>query len=639
MSKRLIILLLPGLLLASGCKVDLARPTRKDSRADACARCADGSTKCMEAGICIDAALPAKCREAGPCPDAGPCPTCKDAGQCSDAKPCPKCPDAAVSDLKPSPDTIAVKTLVDDTFAHFKQGTLSESGAKIYVSAKGNVQLLDRLDVNGDGWLDLVLTSSGTASYIYRGSAKGFDPKNRIVLPTTTTRASSLADLDDDGFVDVVFSNSHHAIHKYTCNSYIYWGGAKGFSSKNRTELPTMAASGNAVGDLNRDGYLDLIFANVRDGTTRKVNSYIFWGTASGYSAAMRSELPATAGLGVSVADLNGNGHLDVVLGRQTDAAGKSYHVNSYIYWGSGKSFSANNRTELPTIGNVGNAVVDLNGDGRLDVIFSSYYNGTSFIHNSYVYWGSAKGFSATNRGLLPTKGATTTSVADLNGNGHLDVVFSSYHNNWTTKTNSFIYWGAGKGTFSTKPTGLPTLGAWGELVADLNRDGYLDIAFSNYEDTSNPKAVLNAFIYWGSGSGFSATNRVVLPVGASMLSTTADPGSVYDRRPVQTFTSRVMDTGATAPSYLTLSWKASVPQFTALKVHARSAATPLAIKTAKWRGPTSLTDFYVVTTSSKYLSMNKAHNGDRYIQYRAVFSHDFGSTPVLDRVEVSYTP
>ena len=170
--------------------------------------------------------------------------------------------------------------------------------------------------------------------------------------------------------------------------------------------------------------------------------------------------------------------------------------------------------------------------------------------------------------------------------------------------------------------------------------DGHLDIAFSSYEDTQGPKGKpINSYIYWGSAGGFSAVNRSALPVETSAMSTTADPGSVYDRRPIQTFTSRVLDTGVGAPTYLALSWKAKVPAFTSLKLQVRSAATPLALKTAVWRGPASTSDFYVVTSSSSAHAMNKAHNGDRYVQYRATFSHDFGNTPILDKVEVSYHP
>ena len=39
--------------------------------------------------------------------------------------------------------------------------------------------------------------------------------------------------------------------------------------------------------------------------------------------------------------------------------------------------------------------------------------------------------------------------------------------------------------------------------------------------------------------------------------------------------------------------------------------------------------------TSNTFL-LNAAHNGHRHVQYRAVFKHDFGNTPVLDRVEIA---
>ena len=552
-----------------------------------------------------------------------------------------KLPDATSQDKAPPPDTKpTLPALTDDTFADFSQGTLSESGAKIYVSARGNVQLLDRLDLNLDGHLDLVFSNRGDNAYIYWGSVKGPTTGKRAELINKGSYGNALADLNDDGYPDVVQTVYHDGV-SYKCNSYIYWGAAAGYSAGNRATLPTVSARGSAVADLDRDGYLDLVFSNAHDGATYQVNSYIFWGSATGYSAVKRTELPTLTASGVSVADLDRDGQLDLVFSNQTGAKGKDHYVNSYIYWGAATGYSAAKRSELPTIGTVGNTVADLNSDGYLDVVFSSHHNGTQYLHNSYVYWGSSSGFKPTNRALLPTLGATTASAADLNSDGKLDLVFSNYHDNYKTKISSYIYWGAGKGVFTAKPSGLPTLGARGELIADFNADGYLDIAFSHYIDSTNSinQYKINAFLYWGSASGFSASSRSEYPVYSANLSTTADPGSVYDRKPVQSFTSRILDTKTAAPSYAVLSWKATVPTNTGLKLQLRSASTKQGLASAKWYGPSAAADTYVAAPGKTSAAINATHNGDRYLQYRATLSHDFGNTPVLDRVSISYQP
>ncbi len=126
------------------------------------------------------------------------------------------------------------------------------------------------------------------------------------------------------------------------------------------------------------------------------------------------------------------------------------------------------------------------------------------------------------------------------------------------------------------------------------------------------------------------------------------DPGSVYDRRPVQTFISRPLDTGLASPTFTTLSWSAKVPNKTKLKFKVRSAATAAGLDKVNWSGPTSANDFYTATPSTSsnpaaystgQMNISTMHNGDRFIQYRVLFEQgtDFTNTPVLDKVEISY--
>ena len=620
-----------SLWLLAACSIDVREaPGRDTSCPDvADAGCPDGK-ECNDVGACPG------CKDSGTCKETGTCLKCGDSKPCIDLGKCAACPDHGPPDVTVKPDKAVLKSLVDDTFADFSKGTLSESGAKIYVAKKGNVQLLDRLDLDGDGWLDLVFCSFhsstfSTNSFVYLGSSGGkYSKGKRKELPTVGATANALADLNQDGYPDIVFAQS--------INSLIYWGSAGGaFSSKNVTGLPTIGAIDVSVADLNRDGHLDIVFANHFDEFNKKpkVNSYVYWGSGTGYSPGDRTELATLHANGVSVADLNRDGLLDLVFSNSFDSPKKTSQVNSYIYWGkSGKMFSTKDRTELPSQGAWGNTVADIDGDGHLDIIFSNYYLWTvptsSYQVNSYIYWGSSAGYSASRRHLLPTKGAVGVSAADLNKDGNLDIVFSNFIDGPNSyDLNSYIYWGTPGGKPSSAPSLLRNWGARGNLVADLNRDGYPDVVFINYS---------TSHIYWGASSGYSVNKRTPLPTSKAKTSTTTDPGSVYDRKPIQTFTSRVLDSGSASPAYAKLAWKAAVPKNTALKLQLRSAASPVGLMTAPWRGPTSGIDHYKVTGDS-YSPVSKAHDGDRYVQYRATFSHDFGNTPVLDRVEVSYYP
>ena len=533
-------------------------------------------------------------------------------------------------------------SFVDDTFADFSKGTLSESGAKIYVSAKGNVQLLDRHDLYGDGHMDVVFSNnydgktSTINSYIYWGNGKkaGFQAKKRGELPTFGAMGNSLADLDDDGYVDIVFSFQYEKMTS-KLNSLIYRGALAGFSKYSKTALPAARSQASAVADLNRDGHLDIVLCTHKSGN-KKANSYIYWGPK--HLATSRAELPTSAPTGATIADLDRDGHLDIVFSNRLDGATISYVINSHVYWGSKTGFSAANRTSLLTIGAAGSAVADLDGDGNLDIVFANSYDGKTSKLNSYIYWGNGTkaGYATANRAEIPAFGASRASVAHLNQDKHLDLVFSS--NEGGPGENSLVYWGDGTKTgFKVSVRAeLPTMGGSGSLVLDLNGDAFPDIVFFN---RAGGKALYktNSYVYWGSKSGFSKADRDELPTLGATTSTTADPGSVHDRKSVQTFTSRALDTGAAPPTYLMLSWKATVPKKTSLKIRIRSSKSPTGLTTAPWYGHKSKlpSDFYDLSSGSA-AKIYTIHSGDRYIQYRATFEHDFGNTPVLDRVEIT---
>jgi len=100
-----------------------------------------------------------------------------------------------------------------------------------------------------------------------------------------------------------------------------------------------------------------------------------------------------------------------------------TYALNSYVYWGSSTGFSVSNRLELPTLGSYGNSVADLNGDGWPEIVFSSHYNGITHAINSMIYWNTSGTFTISDRTELPTLGATSNCIGDLNLDGYPDLV------------------------------------------------------------------------------------------------------------------------------------------------------------------------------------------------------------------------
>lgn len=395
-------------------------------------------------------------------------------------------------------------------------------------------------DLNQDGYLDLILvnyfdnTSYEIDSYIYWGSADGFSTGRRTGLPTLGARSVSVADLNYDGYLDLLFANLHNDARDYSVPAWIYWGAADGYSPARRADLPTQGCGITSVADLNNDGWLDIVVGNHYQDDTHFVEySWLYWGSASGFDPANRATLDTIGTYANSVADLNQDGWLDIVFSNHRNTEGY-YEQDSYVYWGGEEGFSSERRTGLPTLGATDNTVADVNSDGWLDIVFSnSRDNAGQTAVNSYIFWGSPAGFGRGNRTELPTNRATANSVADLNGDGYPDIVFSNYRH-----PTSYIYWNSASGFSPANRSELPTLGAVGNSVEDLNYDGYPDIVFGNLLDSLN-NFQIDSYVYWGGPGGYSEANRQGLPtlggygsvaVGGTRNAASAAFGTTYAR-------------------------------------------------------------------------------------------------------------
>ncbi|MFE0510293.1 FG-GAP and VCBS repeat-containing protein [Streptomyces sp. NPDC058964] len=275
-------------------------------------------------------------------------------------------------------------------------------------------------DFDGDGKADLAVGSSASTIYVYKGGfSTGGTPGGRTTIKPPIMSGTNddpygplsltAGDVNGDGRTDLIV-DGFETTTQYGWNTN-YWvpGTANGLSVASAKKLKTGMIT--AVGDINHDGFGDIVSGASWDNTTDngttvpdsakggKVN--ITYGSASGPAGTTgitqdTGNVPGTSetndgfGWDLDLGDVNGDGYQDLVVSTPNeDIGGVSntgmvtvlYGSASGVNTASGAQSFAQSTAGVPGDDEKGDLfgadvkLDDVNGDGRADLLVGSYEN------------------------------------------------------------------------------------------------------------------------------------------------------------------------------------------------------------------------------------------------------------------------
>jgi hypothetical protein len=327
------------------------------------------------------------------------------------------------------------------------KGTFTESALGESIQAPAHVEAID---FDHDGDLDLVVASLG-------------------VLNPSNNRIGSVVVLENDG-------------HQHFVNHVV---------ARNIARVADVRA-----GDLDGDGDLDLAVAGFGydDGETSWLEN------KGGWTFEQHVLLRLSGPINAIIADVNHDGSPDIVaLVSQeweeiwvfvNDGRG---HFTQKMIWGSTN----------PDFGSSWISLADLDKDGDLDIVYS---NGDAFDYapaNSRpwhgVQWLENMGdLQFRYHRIADLPGASSPQVADIDGDGDLDIVVVSAYNNWDDPGALSLVWLENNGrlqftmhSIATSPVHLITVAA-----GDLNGDGLVDLVTGGM-NISRPYDRMSRILAW----------------------------------------------------------------------------------------------------------------------------------------------
>ncbi len=329
-------------------------------------------------------------------------------------------------------------------------------------------------DLNSDGRPDLAVAQSGNGwvtAYLNNGNGM-FDSGTNYVSHAGVSHIS-VADLNIDGWADIAVADGCSRSMSVLLNNR---NGTFGAYVSYETGI---CGTSVAPSDVNRDGKIDLVVADSGDTNNNDSGANVFLGRGDGTFAPGIRYPAGVRPFFISVADLNADGKVDLVAANIGFGPLAGSAVSVLLGNGDGTfmapaSYPTSTRADMVAVG-------DLNGDGRPDiaaalpapeggkgsvVVLINAGNGAFAAPVSY------------DPGANLNYSPNAIALGDLNGDCLPELVVDNGVGLMGTVT---VLVNKGNGTFGD-PVSFPAgLGPRSIALGDLNDDNRTDIVVANY--------------------------------------------------------------------------------------------------------------------------------------------------------------
>ena len=302
-----------------------------------------------------------------------------------------------------------------------------------------------------------------------------------------------LFDCNKDGYVDLLFCNAQ--AHLESPPAYVY---ADVLTDPQRTELLAEGAGTAVVADLDGDGYADLVIGNERSGEPGHLNAFIYYGAAAGLSERYRMLLPAHRCTSATCGDFNGDGRPDLAFIADSKVR---------LYYQSELAFESKIHTDLDLPVGTGQLdAADLDGDGYADLYVLTP------DAPPRIYWGGADGINpARFSEVLVADASDTTIEADLanvSEEERVSAVGPSGPDHRTRVAHRTCSCPLPTATLLVPvradrtcgdPVALGCRGALSVASGDINGNGHTDLVFVGRDRNADGEC---SWVYWGGPEG-----------------------------------------------------------------------------------------------------------------------------------------